>query len=189
MVTNIKLAFTNVSFRHNSARIVRKCLRFNRVIIIRFIFFRVSEHLAFPFFALAKSGSCVSHLRFFCLHSITCLGMPTVTSLILLIALNRPCYLHFSLSLFVWLIKLKFTPYPSHHQDCFRGYVIFIVLTPLNYRGLRFLKNQRSGMKIFLEKWGVVRDGSPYRGRGRLYKKGKLCFSLVMYGFCSSNAL
>ena len=44
-------------------------------------------------------------------------------------------------------------------------------------------------MKIFLEKWGVVRDGSPYRGRGRLYKKGKLCFSLVMYGFCSSNAL
>ena len=35
-------------------------------------------------------------------------------------------------------------------------------------------------MKIFLEKWGVVRDGSPYRGRGRLYKKGKLCFSLVI---------
>ena len=76
MVTNIKLAFTNVSFRHNSAHIVRKCLRFNRVIIIRFIFFRVSEHLAFPFFALAKSGSCVSHLRFFCLHNITCLGIP-----------------------------------------------------------------------------------------------------------------
>ena len=37
------------------------------------------------------------------------------TSLILHIARNLPCYLHFAFCLFVWLIKLKCTPCSSHH--------------------------------------------------------------------------
>ena len=47
------------------------------------------------------------------------------TSLILFIAWNLPCYLHFASCLFVWLIKFRCTPHPSHHWDCLRGlYVI-----------------------------------------------------------------
>ena len=37
------------------------------------------------------------------------------TGLILLVAQNLPCYLHFASCLFVWLIKLKCVPHPSHH--------------------------------------------------------------------------
>ena len=44
-----------------------------------FIFFNINEHLAVPFVELARSGSRVSHLRFFCLHKIICPGIPTVT--------------------------------------------------------------------------------------------------------------
>ena len=35
MVINIKFAFTNVSFKHNSACVIQKWLRFERVIIVR----------------------------------------------------------------------------------------------------------------------------------------------------------
>ena len=35
MVTNMKLVFTNVPFRHNSACVVQIWLRFKRVIIVR----------------------------------------------------------------------------------------------------------------------------------------------------------
>ena len=38
------------------------------------------------------------------------------TNLILLIASTIPCSLHFAFSLFVWLIKLKCTPHPSHYM-------------------------------------------------------------------------
>ena len=43
------------------------------------------------------------------------------TSLIWLIAWNLPCYLHFTLCLFVWLIKRKFTHQPSRHWNYFWG--------------------------------------------------------------------
>ena len=42
------------------------------------IFFNVNEHLAVPFVELARGSSRVGHLRFFCLHRITCLSIPTV---------------------------------------------------------------------------------------------------------------
>ena len=35
MVTNMKLAFTNVPFRHNSACIIQKLLRIKKIIIVR----------------------------------------------------------------------------------------------------------------------------------------------------------
>ena len=35
MVTNMKLAFTNVPLRHNSACVIQKWLRFKRVITVR----------------------------------------------------------------------------------------------------------------------------------------------------------
>ena len=36
----MKLALTNVPFRHNSARVlIKKCLRFKRVIIVRLAYF------------------------------------------------------------------------------------------------------------------------------------------------------
>ena len=36
-----------------------------------FIFFIVNEHLEVPFVDLSKSGSCVEHFHFFCLHRIS----------------------------------------------------------------------------------------------------------------------
>ena len=33
MATNMKLAFTNVSFRHNSACVIQKWLRFKRKVV------------------------------------------------------------------------------------------------------------------------------------------------------------
>ena len=42
-------------------------------------FFNVDERLAASFVELARSVSCVSHLRFFCLHRIACLNILTVT--------------------------------------------------------------------------------------------------------------
>ena len=41
--------------------------------------------------------------------------------LVLHIAWNLPCYLHFAFCLFVWLIKLKCVSHPSHNYECFRG--------------------------------------------------------------------
>ena len=35
MVTNMKFAFTNVSFKHNSACVIQKWLRFKRVITVK----------------------------------------------------------------------------------------------------------------------------------------------------------
>ena len=45
---------------------------------ILYIFFNVNKHLAVQFVELARSGSNLSRLRFFCLHRITSLGIPTV---------------------------------------------------------------------------------------------------------------
>ena len=42
-------------------------------------FFNDDEHLAVPFVELARGGSLVGHLLFFCLHRITCLSIPTMT--------------------------------------------------------------------------------------------------------------
>ena len=36
------------------------------------------EHLAVPFVKSARGGSYVGHLRYFCLHRITCMSIPTV---------------------------------------------------------------------------------------------------------------
>ena len=44
-----------------------------------FLFFNVNEHRTVPFVELARAGSHVGHLRFFCLHRITCLSILTVT--------------------------------------------------------------------------------------------------------------
>ena len=35
MVTNMKLAFTNVPLRHSSAHVIQKWLRFKRLMIVR----------------------------------------------------------------------------------------------------------------------------------------------------------
>ena len=54
--------------------------------------------------------------------------------------------------------------------------------------GFEFFRNHRRGDQDFL----VKTEGSPYReggGAGVYRKGGKHCFSLVMYGFRSSNAL
>ena len=64
------------------------------------------------------------------------------TGIILLIAWNLLCYLHFAFCLFVWLIKLKYVPHLSSHQDCFRGSYITLRgwkggLQALNYWGNR----------------------------------------------------
>ena len=132
-----------------------------------FIFFNVNEHLAVPFVELARSGSHVSHLRFFCLHRITCLGIHSYshTNLILLIVLNLPCYLHFALYLFLWLMKLKCIPHPSHHYDCFREpNIVLIIWTPLIYMGLGFLKNHRKGnasVHYFLSNFNFSSNDSP----------------------------
>ena len=71
--------------------------------------------------------------------------------------------------------------YPSSISPLglFQGIGIGII-----YRGLGFLKNHRRGDQDFF----VKMKGSPY---GRIvYRKGsKHYFSLVMYGFCSSNTL
>ena len=45
---------------------------------ILFDLFNVNEHLAVPFVELAIGGSRMGHLRFFCLHWITCLRISTV---------------------------------------------------------------------------------------------------------------
>ena len=67
-----------------------------------FIFSNVNEHLAVPFVKLTRNGSRVSHFRF-CLHRTTLSGHSySYTSLILLIASNLPCYLHFAFYLCVW---------------------------------------------------------------------------------------
>ena len=57
--------------------------------------FNVKEHLAVPFVKSARGGFCVGHLLYFCLHSVTCMSIPSHTSLILLTAWNLPCHLHF----------------------------------------------------------------------------------------------
>ena len=68
------------------------------------------------------------------------------TRLTLLIAWNFPCYLHFAFRLFVRLIKLKRTPHPSHHWNCFSGSCVILrgwkgwpwsseLLGCLNWRG------------------------------------------------------
>ena len=43
------------------------------------MFLNVNEYLAVSFVELLRDRSHVGHLRFFCLHWITYLGIPTVT--------------------------------------------------------------------------------------------------------------
>ena len=69
----------------------------------------------FHMLQLTSGGSRVGHLRFFCLHRITCLSIPTVTLAESYILLEIFRYLHFDFCVFVWLIKLKCTPHLSHH--------------------------------------------------------------------------
>ena len=54
---------------------------------------------------------------------------------------------------------------------------------PLVIEGCKFWKLIEGGINIFLYKYGVAHTG------GYLYKAGTHCFSLVMYGLISSNAL
>ena len=44
-----------------------------------FILFNFNEHVPVRFVEWARSGSRVGHLRFFCLHRISCLDIPTAT--------------------------------------------------------------------------------------------------------------
>ena len=53
MVTNIKLAFTNLPFRHNSTCVIQKWLRFKRVIMVT---------LALIFVEYAIGGFSIGHL-------------------------------------------------------------------------------------------------------------------------------
>ena len=60
MVTNMKLAFTNVPFRHNSACIIQKLLRIKRIIIVRLAYIS----LIFPngsriIYIIIVSKSCI----------------------------------------------------------------------------------------------------------------------------------
>ena len=88
-----------------------------------FIFFNVNKYLAVPFVKLTRNGSRVGHLCF-CLHRITLSEHSyRYTGLILLIASNLPCYLHFAFCSNVWS-KSIVPPHPSHHKKCFRVYVI-----------------------------------------------------------------
>ena len=43
------------------------------------ILFNVNERLAILLVKLARGASGVVHLRFLCLHKITCLNIPTIT--------------------------------------------------------------------------------------------------------------
>ena len=53
---------------------------------------------------------------------------------------------------------------------------------------MRFSENHRKGDQDFPVKMGVRVGGKPYRGF--VYRReGKHCFSLMMYAFCSNNAL
>ena len=87
------------------------------------LFFNADEHQAVPFVELARCGSYVGHLTLNYLpeHS------HSHTRLILLIAWNPHCYLHFAFCLFAWSIKLKFIAHQSRHLDCFRG--SYVILT------------------------------------------------------------
>ena len=59
-------------------------------------------------------------------------------------------------------------------------------VNPLIYKGLGFLKNhRRGGDQDFL----VKMEGETHVEEVVYRKGGKHCFSLVIYGFCSSNAL
>ena len=66
--------------------------------------------------SLPRGGSCVGHLFLLFIHNYLSENSYCHTNLILLIAWNL-CIL---ISVFsVWLIKIKCTPHPSHHWDCF----------------------------------------------------------------------
>ena len=105
-----------------------------------FIFFNVNEHLAVPF--VCKEWVPGEPSLFFLFTQDFLSGHSySHTSLILLIALNLPCYLHFALYLFIWLMKPKCIPHPSHYYDCFReSNIVFIMWTPLTYMGWDFWK-------------------------------------------------
>ena len=82
----------------------------------------------------------------------------------------------------LWTLFLTW-PNPTHCSS-------IILWTPLIYRrGWDFWKIVEGGVQVFIVKMG----GSPCRGRGGSYRReegeGKHCFSLIMCGFCSSNAL
>ena len=131
-----------------------------------FIFFNVNEHLAVPSVELTRGGSHVDLLCFFCIHRITCW----------LLAFSCVC-------LYGWSNSQK-SPSSNSPLRLFQGIICNInSVIPLIYWVSRFLKNHRRRDQDFLVKMG----DNPFRGfvyRMRI----KHCFSLIMYGFCSSNA-
>ena len=71
MVRNMKLAFTDIYFRHNSTYVIQKWLEFKKVVhnksflfldIILYFLILINEHLAVPFVKLVKNGSYVGYL-------------------------------------------------------------------------------------------------------------------------------
>ena len=88
-----------------------------------------------------------------------------------LTALNLSCYLHFAL--FVLVVD-QTQMYPSS-------------ILPLGLlQRVGIFEKSLERMSRFI---GKIGGSSPYSWRGANRKKVKLCFSLVMYGFCKSNAL
>ena len=67
----MKLAFTDISFRHNSTYVIQKWLEFKKVVhnksflildIILYFLILINERLAVPFVKLVKNGSYVGYL-------------------------------------------------------------------------------------------------------------------------------
>ena len=125
---------------------------------ILFDLFNVNEHLAVPFVELAIGGSRMGHLRFFCLHWITCLRISTVIQAYSYLLLEI-CYLHFAFCLYgcsnsnVLLIHLLILLI-----HLFQWIICNIhSMNPLIYRGLGFLKNHGMGDQNFLVNMGEGR--------------------------------
>ena len=92
-------------------------------------------------------------------------------------------YLHFPVCLYGWS-NSQTSPSSNSPLRLFQGIICNInSVIPLIYRVSRFLKNHRRRHQDVLVKMG----GNPFRGF--VYRmRVKHCFSLIMYGFCSSNA-
>ena len=160
-----------------------------------FMLFNVNEHLVVPFVELARDGSRVGHLRFFCLHRITCLSIwafPQLQKLNLTYCLKSSLLLAFCLLFVCMVAQTQMYSSSISPLELFQRIICNIhSVKPIIYRGLGFLKNHRRGDQYFLVKMGGVahKEGVGVGGLVVFRKGGKHCFSLVMYGLCSSNAL